>query len=105
MERIITDEFIRYKAGFISGKWDIIEAYKLGKIINPKEILEESNNSSWYNRGYEDGFNIYATMIDNGSLDLTLNNDNELINEGFLNRTTIVNKEEGSEVPFVKFKL
>lgn len=34
MKEIISDEFIRYKSGFISGKNEVIELFKLGKLIN-----------------------------------------------------------------------
>ena len=39
MKEIITNEFIRYKDGFIDGKWELIEAFQLGKIIDLNKYL------------------------------------------------------------------
>ena len=42
MKEIITNEFIQYKSGFLDGEYEILIAYKLGKIItlNQKEGQE-----------------------------------------------------------------
>ncbi len=105
MKEIITNEFIAYKAGFIAGKDEIIENYKLGQIIKLNEEKEAEETKNWYTYGYEDGIHYYGELIDNQSLDLEKMNTKAAVKECFAERVIRMNAEEGKEIPIGKFRI
>lgn len=105
MEKIITNEYIQYKSGFIAGKGAILEAYKLGKILKINEEVYEEVQTTWYEFGYQDGFAYFSNLIDNNALDLSELNTKQIINEAFKKRVIQYNQEEQKEIPFGKFKI
>ena len=107
MKEIITNEFIQYKSGFIAGKTEIIEAYKLGKMISlnqNEQEQEQENLDSWYQDGYQDGFSYFSMLIDNQTLNLETINTKEIIKQCFTKRVTMKNQEQHQETPIGKFK-
>lgn len=108
MKEIITNEFIRYKDGFIDGKWELIEAFQLGKIIDLNKD-EEDLVDYWYNLGYEDGIQYFANLLDEDKyIDLDKINIVSTVKENFCNRViqyNEVNQESGKQIPIGKFKL
>lgn len=108
MKEIVTDEFIRYKDGFITGKYEIVDAFALGKIINLNQVdtdENEDNNDTWFSYGVEDGFKYFANLIDQNNLDLANISTREIVKECFTKRVLEINQEQGKEVPVSKFKL
>jgi len=104
MEEIITDEFIRYKAGFIQGRCDLIEAVVIGKMINlsKKEEVKEEN---WFTYGEEDALKYYGKLIDTNNLDLEKENTRQAVKECFAERVIRMNEEQEKEVPIGKFRI
>ncbi len=108
MKEIITNEFIQYKSGFLDGEYEILIAYKLGKIItlNQKEGQELNFlEDSWYRDGYQDGLSYFSGLIDNQTLDLESINTKEIIKQCFTNRVMIKNQEQHQKIPIGKFRL
>ena len=104
MKEIVSDEFIKYKAGFISGKHEIIELFKLGKLINSKSN-SGNQKKSWYNYGYEDGFNYFFVLLKNNNFNFEEINIRNVIKESFLKRVIKINQNENKEIPVTKFKM
>lgn len=106
MQEIITNELIRYKAGFIDAKGRILVNYKVGKVIELNKIEEENDVIDvWYSYGYEDSLNYFSKLIDENKLDLENIKTNEIVKECFIKRVLKVNKDEGKEIPAVKFRM
>ncbi len=106
MDEIITDEFIQYKTGFLSGKNEIIEAFTLGKVMdfNRKDayFLQEE---TWYYYGFLDGFTYFSDLIDEGKLDLEKLNTRKIVKECFTNRVMQENQRVDKEIPIGKFRM
>ncbi len=105
METIITDEWIQYKSGFISGKNAIVEAFKLGKILNLNEKSTQEIQATWYTFGFQDGFAYFSKLIDTNRLDLANINTKEIIAEAFKKRVMEYNQEKQEEIPIGKFRM
>lgn len=105
MKEIITNELIQYKTGFIDGKNEIVDAFKLGKVIRFEEEKEREEKESWYKYGYEDGFNYFSNLINNNKLDLNNTNTKEIIKNHFAERVLKINQEQGREIPTIKFRI
>lgn len=101
----MTDEFIQYKTGFISGKNAIVEAFTLGKVLNLNEKSTEEVQTTWYAFGYQDGFKYFSLLIDNNRLDLANTNTKEIIAEAFEKRVMEYNQETQEEIPIGKFRM
>lgn len=83
-----TNEMIQYKSGFIEGKHDAIEMFKLGSAPGaPKEGM-----TSWVLKGYEDGMSYFSSLIENNALDLENINTEEIILESFKKRNNTKTK-------------
>ena len=102
MKEIITDEFIRYKAGFINGKNSIIEMFIIGNEITFED--NEINEDTWYGYGYSDACNYYSEQIKN-NVSLEDFNTKEDLNDCFYKRVSIVNSKENKEIPIAKFRI
>ena len=106
MKEIITNELIQYETGFIDGKFEIIEAFKLGKIMDLNESrLSEEMEESWYNYGYQDGFNYFSDLIDNNSLDLENINTKKIMQECFTKKVIEINSKQNKSIPISKFRI
>ena len=105
MKTIITDEWIQYKSGFISGKKAIVEAFKLGKILNLNEESTEEIQATWYAFGFQDGFAYFSKLIDDNMLDLANINTKEIIVEAFKKRVIEYNQEKQEEISIGKFRM
>ena len=104
MEEIITDEFIRYKSGFISGKNEVIELFKLGKLINLNK-KNENRILSWHDYGFEDGFEYFFTLFKNNNFNLDDINMRKLVKESFLKRVIKINQSGDKKISVSKFKM
>ncbi len=106
MKEIITDEFIQYKTGFLSGKNEIVESFKLGKVIDLNKektyFLQENN---WCSYGFLDGFTYFTNLIDNNELDLEKLNMRKIVKECFINRVIQMNQIQGNEISIGKFRM
>lgn len=109
MEKIITNEFISYKSGFLSGKQQIVESFKLGKIINLNKEAEKEdldNLSFWYDLGYEDGLRWYSNIIfKDSNWYIKREQLNEIILECFGARVQTINEQEDLQIPVFKFRI
>lgn len=106
MERIIANEFIEYKTGFLAGKHEIVEAFKLGKVIDLKsKETQRQENTFWFNCGYEDGFKYFSKIINNFQFYLEGLNTREITEQSFTNRILEMNQETGKEIPVGKFRI
>ena len=106
MEEIITNELIRYKAGFIDAKGRIIADYAVGKVFNLNKKEDENEVIDvWYSYGYEDSLNYFSKLIDENKLDLENINTKEIMKECFTKRVLKINKEEVKEIPAGKFRM
>lgn len=104
MKEIITDEFIRYKSGFISGKNEVIELFKLGKLINLNK-KNENRTLSWYDYGFEDGFKYFFTLFKDNNFKLDDINMRILVKESFLKRVIKINQSGDKKISVSKFKM
>ncbi len=104
MKEIITDEFIRYKSGFISGKNEVIELFKLGKLINLNK-KNENRTLSWYDYGFEDGFKYFFTLFKDNNFKLEDINMRMLVKESFLKRVIKINQSGDKKISVSKFKM
>lgn len=104
MKEIITDEFIRYKSGFISGKNEVIELFKLGKLINLNK-KNENRTLSWYDYGFEDGFKYFFTLFKDNNFKLDDINMRKLVKESFLKRVIKINQSGDKKISVSKFKM
>lgn len=104
MEEIITDEFIRYKSGFISGKNEVIELFKLGKLVNLNKKTE-NRILSWHDYGFEDGFEYFFTLFKNNNFNLDDINMRKLVKESFLKRVIKINQSGDKKISVSKFKM
>lgn len=104
MKEIITDEFIRYKSGFISGKNEVIELFKLGKLINLNK-KNENRTLSWHDYGFEDGFEYFFTLFKNNNFNLDDINMRKLVKESFLKRVIKINQSGDKKISVSKFKM
>lgn len=128
MERIITDELIRYKAGFVQGKdviLNIIEESEedrllrefadnkdINVLINNEDSIfykENLGQESWYTYGYDDAYTYYLKQyIENSFI-----NKDEFLKKGsdkvmqdlFSKRVVKMNKENGTMITFSKFRM
>lgn len=106
MQNIITNEFLEYKRGFVDGKHEIVEAFKIGKIITlNQDSVDTFTSSIWYKYGFEDGFTYFSSLIDNGTLDLERIDTKSITKSCFAERVIKVNQEEGKEIPIGTFKI
>ena len=106
MQEIITNELIRYKAGFIDAKGRILVNYKVGKVIELNKIEEENDVIDvWYSYGYEDAVIYFSKLIDENKLNLENIKTNEIVKECFTERVLKVNEENKKEIPAVKFRM
>lgn len=106
MEEIITNELIRYKAGFIDAKGRILADYGVGKLINLNKIEEENEVFDvWYSYGYEDAISYFSKLIDENKLDLKNIKTKEIIKVCFTKKVLQVNREQGKEIPAGKFRM
>lgn len=104
MKEIISDEFIRYKSGFISGKNEVIELFKLGKLINLNK-KNENRTLSWYDYGFEDGFKYFFTLFNDNNFKLDDINMRILVKESFLKRVIKINQSGDKKISVSKFKM
>ncbi len=104
MKEIISDEFIRYKSGFISGKNEVIELFKLGKLINLNK-KNENRTLSWYDYGFEDGFKYFFTLFKDNNFKLDDINMRILVKESFLKRVIKINQSGDKKISVSKFKM
>lgn len=104
MKEIIIDEFIRYKSGFISGKNEVIELFKLGKLINLNK-KNENRTLSWYDYGFEDGFKYFFTLFKDNNFKLDDINMRILVKESFLKRVIKINQSGDKKISVSKFKM
>lgn len=104
MKEIITDEFIRYKSGFISGKNEVIELFKLGKLVNLNKKTE-NRILSWHDYGFEDGFEYFFTLFKNNNFNLDDINMRKLVKESFLKRVIKINQSGDKKISVSKFKM
>lgn len=104
MKEIITDEFIRYKSGFISGKNEVIELFKLGKLINLNK-KNENRTLSWHDYGFEDGFKYFFTLFKDNNFKLDDINMRILVKESFLKRVIKINQSGDKKISVSKFKM
>lgn len=104
MKEIISDEFIRYKSGFISGKNEVIELFKLGKLINLNK-KNENRTLSWYDYGFEDGFKYFFTLFKDNNFKLDDINMRILVKESFLKRVIKINQSGDKKILVSKFKM
>lgn len=104
MEEIITDEFIRYKSGFISGKNEVIELFKFGKLVNLNK-KNENRILSWHDYGFEDGFEYFFTLFKNNNFNLDDINMRKLVKESFLKRVIKINQSGDKKISVSKFKM
>lgn len=128
MERIITDELIRYKAGFLDGK-DVIlnimeekeEDRLLRELAGNKEIdalinnensifyKEDIGEESWYKYGYDDAYMYYLKQyIENGFItkdEFLRNKSDKVMQDLFVKRVIKNNKENDTKVAFSKFRM
>lgn len=104
MKEIISDEFIRYKSGFISGKNEVIELFKLGKLINLNK-KNENRTLSWYDYGFEDGFKYFFTLFKDNNFKLDDINMRILVKESFLKRIIKINQSGDKKISVSKFKM
>lgn len=104
MEEIITDEFIRYKSGFISGKNEVIELFKLGKLVNLNKKTE-NRILSWHDYGFEDGFEYFFTLFKNNNFNFDDINMRKLVKESFLKRVIKINQSGDKKISVSKFKM
>ena len=102
MQNMITDEFIRYKSGFMLGKHQAIEMIKMG--IRTDLSDDSNNNDEWSNYGFEDGFEYYFDQI-NKEVPFDNINTREIIEKKFYERVEKVNKESNKEIPVSRFRI
>lgn len=106
MEEIVTNEYIQYKSGFIGGKSEIIDYLNLGKIVNIYEDTEEINSfKSWFEYGYEDGFNYFSNLINNGKYNFDDINIMKVIKDCYIKRVLKHNKEKNGKIVIAKYKI
>lgn len=128
MDRIITNELIMYKAGFMQGKdvmLNIIEESEDDKIlresIGNKNINELMNNEdsifykedlgdpSWFTYGYDDAYTYYLKQyIENGFIktdEYLKNGSDRIMQDLFTKRVIKMNEENGTMIASTKFKM
>lgn len=128
MDKIITNELIMYKAGFIQGKdvmLNIIEESEDDKILrefignkNVNELMnnedsifykEDLGDSSWYTYGYDDAYTYYLKQyIENGYIkedEYLKNGSDRIMQDLFTKRVIKMNEENGTMVASAKFKM
>lgn len=102
MDKIITDEFIRYKNGFIEGKNKIVEFTTLGIPMDEEDEYEFFDD--WILYGYKDGVTYYSNLASN-NMDLFDVDIDKVISDSFSKKVMEVNQNEGKEIPSGKFKM
>lgn len=105
MKEIITDEFLQYKTGFISGKGIAVEIYKLGKMMDFNKINQPENDKNWYFYGKLDGTKYFLEKFLLPDFDLATVNTKEVVTEKFVERVTEMNQNEASSIPIGKFRM
>lgn len=104
MEEIITDEYIRFKAGFLDGKQEVFRVFALGgqiyldDLYDSRECLDE-----WYSRGFKCGIDTFYGIIEEQSKSDV--NTQELIKKSFTEEVVKLNQEEKQNIPIGKFKM
>lgn len=106
MERIITDEFIAYKSGFLDGK----QSFYLQLLKNVSTFFKEQEETeNWYSKGYNDGFEYCLYLyLNNNKPDLeSLQKmfDKKMIEESFFKKVSEYNESNDSKVVVGKFKM
>lgn len=107
IRKILTDEYLKYKSGFVNGKNDALTTIISG--IPTEEFLEKYD---WYTLGYDDAFSFYYDYcISNQAIDLNwiFGETSFLILENhFLDRVIAVNcnaeahNKDEDKVPFLR---
>lgn len=128
MEKIITDELIRYKSGFIQGKDVILNIIKeseedrlLREFADNKGINALMNNEnsifykenfceeSWYTYGYDDSYIYYLKhYIENGFIsedEIFRDGSDRIMQDLFTKRVIKNNQENDTMIAYSKFKL
>lgn len=117
MKKIITNELIGYKSGFIDGKDVILNIIDdplkdNKKIIENNNILnknEEIDDDNWYLYGYNDAYKYYLSeYIEHGYIlkEEFLREGSELLMQRlFMKRVAEHNKEKNDEIVGSKFKM
>lgn len=106
MKKIITNEFIQYKAGFLDGKTQVLKnILNLSDSFLGKDGLEDG----WYQWGYEDGFSFYMKTY---LKDLEIKEQfyerkflAQLLEHCYAQRVMRINEEYKNEVAISKFYL
>lgn len=103
MEEQFTNELIQYKTGFQSGKDEVIELTRLGKVISLNEETEKMEES-WYDFGYRDAIDFYFEKINEG-IDIAEIRTRDVVKELFAKRVIKYNLENNREVPISTFRM
>lgn len=104
MKKIINNELIQYKAGFIDGKHDILEQI----VVQESDIFVKKDlDDSWYGYGYNDAWNFYLKeYLQKGFIDsklISTKYTNKLMQASYTDRVVEFNKEKGENIPIGKF--
>lgn len=106
MKKIITDEFIAYKSGFLDGKQDFYKQVLEDSLVY-EPILKEDDD--WYSKGYNDGYNYILELFLNNnrpSLEaLQSMVDKKIIDNKFVDRVLAYNKDSDLMVSIGKFRM
>lgn len=107
LKKILTDEYLDYKMGFVNGKNDALTT-----IISGIPTEEFPNEYNWYTLGYDDAFSFYYDYcISNGAIDLNwiLGETSFVILENhFLDRVMAINcdaearNKEDEKIPYLR---
>lgn len=102
MKETEINEFIQYKSGFQSGKDEIIELTRLGKILNFDNVKEEL--PTFFEYGYKDAIEYFSKQVSNG-IDIATIRTKDVVKEMFIERVIKHNRENGESISMSSFKI
>ncbi len=109
MEEIITNEFIAYKSGFISGKHKVLEFLTTNDIENLMLDPDNPQEENWFSYGYQDCLQYFLnSYLQNKMVVSTLLNKEtflEILRENFTKKVLQYNEENHTNISVGKYKL
>ena len=104
MENITTDEFIRYRSGFMFGKDNAIKMTEIKSLELNLQDDDDNSKDEWFGYGYQDGFEYYYNKINKENY-FEDSNAKKIINDAFYERVAKKNKDNNIEIPVSKFRI
>lgn len=105
MNKILANEFVAYKSGFLDGKSHVLEQALSGDNM----FLKDEAEDNWYSYGYVDGYHYYFKQYLENKMNFEdgflRKEKEEAIQSGYMNRVIEWNQEKEKKVPVAKFKL